>query len=110
MFNIAVVGFQVEAPVVPTVVSVIAFCLLLKVVQLAELNKPEEAVPDAKGKLRVITGVVVGLATANDGLLPVCVKTVDTLVTVPKPPTAEIVVPTIDIPAPAVKISCFKLR
>ena len=69
---------------VPVTGLVKAFCLPLKVVQSAALNAPLLAA-DAVGTFKVITGVVVPLATELDRSVPVVPKvSAATLVTVPR--------------------------
>ena len=81
----SVLAINVAAPLDPVVVSVIVSCLLLKVVQLAELNAPL-LVADAVGTFNVITGVVVPSATVLDKSVPLVPKVkAATLVTVPTP-------------------------
>ena len=80
MFNVA--PTNVAAPLVPVVVRVIASCLPLNVLQLAELKAPL-LVADAVGTFKVIAGVVVLLATLADKSVPVAPKLNETLVTVP---------------------------
>ena len=84
---------RVETPLVPVVVSVIAFCLLLNVVQSAALRAPL-ALADAVGTFKVIAGVVVLLATLADKSVPLDPKLNETLVTVPTPaPPTKAIVP-----------------
>ena len=61
---------KVEAPLEPVVVRVIASCLLLNVVQSAEINAPRFTAL-ALGTFNVITGVVVLLATVELRSVPV---------------------------------------
>jgi len=66
--------------------------LLLNVVQSAELNAPR-LVADAVGTFKVITGVVVPLATVEPKSVPVVPKVnADTLVTVPVAESLEVIV------------------
>ena len=75
-----------EPPEGAAVPLVIAFCLSLNVVQSDELNAPL-FVAFAVGRLRVITGVVVGFATELLTSVPVVPKVrAATEVTVPPPP------------------------
>jgi hypothetical protein len=70
---------------VPVTLVTVPDPLLLKVVQSAALNTPR-LVADAVGRLSVITGVVVELATVDETSVPVVPKVnADTLVTVPVP-------------------------
>lgn len=75
---------NVAAPLEPVVVNEIAACFPLNVDQSAALNAPRFAA-DAVGTFKVITGVVVPVATELDKSVPV-VPNVNaaTLVTVPK--------------------------
>ena len=105
MFKVA--PTKVDAPLVPVVVKVSAFCLPLNAVQSAALNAPLFAA-DAVGTLSVITGVVVPFATVELKSAPV-VPNVNaaTDVTVPPLDGAELVtvklgyVPVTPIPVPA---------
>lgn len=81
MFNIEFVN--VDAPVVPVVVKVIAPCLLLNVVKSVELSAPL-LVADAVGTFNVITGVVVPVDTVLLKSVPTAFNVrADTDVTVP---------------------------
>ena len=61
---------NVADPELPVVVKVIAFCLALNVLQSVELKAPL-LIADAVGTFRVITGVVVLLATVELRSVPV---------------------------------------
>jgi fumarate reductase subunit D len=81
MFNVA--PTRVEAPDVPVVVSVIAFCFPLNVVQSPD-DKAHVFVAEAVGTFNVITGVVVPFATVLLKSVPVVPSvSAATLVTVP---------------------------
>jgi hypothetical protein len=108
-----VAPINVAAPLVPVVVSVIAFCLLLKVVQFAALNAPLLAA-DAVGTFNVITGVVVLFATVLDKSVPLVPKVIAaTLVTVPPLDGLVLVivkfgyVPDVLMPVPAVNTTVW---
>jgi hypothetical protein len=74
---------EVTRPAVPETLVTEPVPLLLNVVQSAALNAPR-LVADAVGRLSVITGVVVELATVEETSVPVVPSVnADTLVTVP---------------------------
>ena len=76
---------NVAAPLVPVVVNVIVPCFELNVVQSA-LDKAPLFVALAVGTFKVITGVVVPVATVLDKSVPVVPNVkADTLVTEPVP-------------------------
>jgi hypothetical protein len=66
-------ALKVEAPDDPVVVKVIVLCLLLKVLQSVE-DKAPRFVAEAVGIFKVITGVVVPVATLLVMSVPVVPK------------------------------------
>ena len=68
-----VLPINVAAPPVPEVVRLIGFCLELNDVQSVEDRAPL-AEPEAVGIFKVITGVVVPVATVEDTSAPVVPK------------------------------------
>ena len=90
---------NVAAPLVPVVVNVIVPCFELNVLQSALDNAPL-FVALAVGTFKVITGVVVLVATVELKSVPLVPKVnAATLVTVPPPPVeAIVIIPSAPVP------------